>query len=65
MDKTNEIEDVKEMDVKTYITAVEWAKEAVLSESRCHRLASAYEELDELRDRLKRMEEINESRRNY
>ena len=61
--------DVKGMDVKTDVTVVERAIEAAfyatekgkralaLSESRCHRLASAYAELDDLRDRLKRAED--------
>ena len=69
MDKNNEIEDVREMDVKTDVTVVERAIEAAfyatqkgkralaLSESSRHKLTSAYAELDELRDRLKRAED--------
>lgn len=69
MDKDNGIEDVREMDVKTEVTVVERAVEAAyyatekgkralaLSESRSNRLASAFAEMEELRDWLKRAED--------
>lgn len=73
MTKENEIEDIKMVDVpetqQTDMSAVEKAVETAfyatekgkrdlaLSESRGHRLAAAYVERDELRDRLVRAEE--------
>ena len=65
MDKNNGIEDVKETDVTAVERAIEAAfyatekgkRALALSESRCHRLATAYAELEELKGRLKRAED--------